>query len=102
MGLTHGEGVIELLNLFERGGRCEIKELVTELHKQEGLLIPLEEELQLYNTRLKGRIAENEIQSLAHTVETMTQKIFELKTAMIGCICRVIQENYNQASGAKK
>jgi len=102
MGLAHGEGVIELLNLFEQGGRYEIEELVTELHKQEGLLIPLEEELQLYNTRLKGRIAENEIQSLAHTVETMTRKIFELKTAMIGCICRVIQENHNQVSGAEK
>ena len=102
MGLTHGEGVIELLNRFEQGGRCAIEELVTELHKQEGLLIPLEEELLFYNTRLKGRIAEDEIQSLAHTVETTTRKIFELKTALISCICRVIQENYHQVSAAEK
>ena len=102
MGLTHGEGVIELINLFEQGSRCGAEKLVPELHKHEGLLSPLEEELQLYCTRLKGQITEDEIQSLAHTVETMTQKIFELKTALIGCVCQVIQENHSHLSSADK
>lgn len=102
MGLKHGEGVIELINLFEQGSRCGTEKLVPELHKHEGLLIPLEEELQLYCTRLKGQIAEDEIQSLAYTVETTTRRIFELKTALIGCICRVIQENHNHLSVADK
>jgi hypothetical protein len=102
MGLTHGEGVIELLHLFEQEDHRAIEAVVTELHEQEGLLVPLEEELEFYNTRLKGRIAASEMQSLADTVEITTRKIFELKTAVLAHICRVIQENYPQAASEEK
>jgi len=61
IGLTHGEDVLELLSLIKDECDFDLEELVADLHKNEEIITPIIEELNFYETKMEGRISEDEI-----------------------------------------
>ena len=102
IGLTNGEDVLELLTLIKCEYDFALEEFVADLHKNEEMIDPIIEELNFYETKMKGRISEDEINELKKTVEKFKKRIFEIKTSIIDCICGVIQGKFPQIANADK
>ncbi len=98
IGLTNGKDVLELLSLIKFECNFALDEFVTDLHKNEEMINPMLQELNFYETRIKGRISDDEINELKKNVEKITKRIFEIKTFLIDCICGVVQGKYSQIS----
>ena len=79
-----------------------MEEKIADLHRNEKLVDPIREELQFYETRMKGQLPENEIHELMGNLETLKTRIFEIKTSILDCICKVIQREYNLESNMNR
>jgi hypothetical protein len=102
IGLTHGEDVLELLSLIKDECDFDLEELVADLHKNEEMVAPIIEELNFYETKMKGRISEDEISELKKKVKKITKKIFEKKTSIIDNTSGIVQGEYPQIADAHK
>ncbi|MCK5467882.1 MAG: hypothetical protein KAI99_05230 [Cyclobacteriaceae bacterium] len=98
IGLKNGKDVLELLSLIRLKCGFSLEEFVADLHKNEGMFDSLQQELNFYETRMKGRTSENEINELKNNIENTTERIFEIKTSIVDCICGVVQANHSQIS----
>jgi len=52
---------LELLSLIKDECDFDLEELVADLHKNEEIITPIIEELNFYETKMEGRISEDEI-----------------------------------------
>jgi hypothetical protein len=102
IGLTHGEDVLELLSLIKDECDFDLAELVADLHKNEEKIAPIIEELDFYETKMKGRISEDEISELKKKVKKITKRIFEKKTFIIDNISGIVQGEFSQIADAHK
>lgn len=102
IGLTHGEDVLELLSLIKYECDFDLEESVADLHNNEEMLNSISEEFNFYETRMKGRISEDEINELKKKVNNINRKIFESKTSIIDIICGVVQGKFPQIADAHK
>lgn len=102
IGLKNGEDVLELLSIIKLGSDCTFDEFVTDLHKNEEMVDSMLEELKFYETRMKGRISEEDVNQLKRNIENITKKVFEIKTSLIDCVCGVVQEKYSQITMVDK
>ena len=102
IGLTHGEDVLELLRLIKDECDFDLEELVADLHKNEEMIAPIIEELNFYETKMKGRISEDEINELTKKVKKIKKRIFEIKTSIIDSISGVVQGEFLQIADAQK
>ena len=102
IGLTHGEDVLELLSLIKYECDFDLEESVADLHNDEEMLNSISEEFNFYETRMKGRISEDEINELKKKVNNINRKIFESKTSIIDIICGVVQGKFPQIADAHK
>lgn len=75
-----------------------MEEFVADLHKNEEMFDSLQQELTFYETRMKGRTLEDEINELKKNIEYTTDRISKIKTSIVDCICGVVQANYSQIS----
>jgi hypothetical protein len=96
IGLTNGKDVLELLNLLKLECDFALEELINDLYKNEEMVGPMLQELDFFETRIKGRISKDEIYDLKMNVENITEKIFAIKTSLIDYTCRVVQKKYTQ------
>ena len=102
IGLTHGEDVLELLRLIKDECDFDLEELVADLHKNEEMIAPIIEELNFYETKMKGRISEDEINELKKKVKKIKKRIFEIKTSIIDSISGIVQGEFPQIADAQK
>jgi hypothetical protein len=102
IGLKNGEDVLELLSLIKYECDFDLEEFVANLHKNEEMIDPIIEELNFYETKMKGRISEDEINELKKNVEKIKKRIFEIKTLIINCICGVVQGKFPQITVVHK
>ena len=102
IGLANGEDVLELMRSIKHECDFALEDRVAKLHEYEKIFDPLLEELSFYETRMKGRISENEITNLNKNVEKNRSKILEIKASIFDHICRVVQEVYSQIATVDK
>ena len=102
IGLVNGKDVLELLSLVKNQCDFNMEEKIADLHRNEKLVDPIREELQFCETRMKGQLPENEIHELMGNLETLKTRIFEIKTSILDCICKVIQREYNLESNMNR
>ena len=102
IGLKNGEDLLELLSLVRHKCDFSLEESVADLHKNEEMFDSLQQELNFYETRMKGRISENEINELKKNIENTKERIFQIKTSLIDCICGILQVNHTQISIADR
>jgi hypothetical protein len=102
IGLTHGEDILELLSLIKNKCDFELDEFVADLHNNEEMIKPIIEELNFYETKMKGRISEDEIDDSMKKANKIKKRIFEIKTSIIDCICGVVQGKFPQIADAHK
>jgi hypothetical protein len=98
IGLKNGKDVLELLNLIRHKYCFNLEKLIADLHQKEEIFDSLQKELNFYETRMKGRTSESENNELMKNVENTTERIFEIKTSIVDCICEVVQANHSQIS----
>jgi hypothetical protein len=102
IGLTNGEDVLDLLGLIRTECNLELEKLVADLHKNEEMITPIIEELNFYETKMKGRISEDEINELKKKVVKLKKRIFEKKTSLIDSISDIVQGKFPQIADADK
>jgi hypothetical protein len=98
IGLKNGKDVLELLSLIRHKCGFSLEEFVADLHKNEEMFDSLQQELNFYETRMKGRTSEDEINELKKNIENTTDRILKIKTSIVDCICGVVQANHSQNS----
>jgi hypothetical protein len=98
IGLKNGKDVLELLSLIRHKCGFSLEEFVADLHKNEEMFDSLQQELIFYETRMKGRTSEDEINELKKSIQNTTEKIFQIKTSIVDCICEVVQTNHSKIS----
>ena len=98
IGLKNGKDVLELLSLIRHKCGFSLEEFVADLHKNEEMFDSLQQELNFYETRMKGRTSEDEINELKKSIQNTTEKIFQIKTSIVDCICGVVQTNHSKIS----
>ena len=94
IGLTDGEDVLALLMSIAKTCDSATEEGIAALHRAEMTLGPLLEELDVYKTRLSGRIPEAEVRELAHTIQEEETSLLQMKIALVNDLCGYIQEKY--------
>ena len=102
IGLKHGEDVLNLLSLIKGEGDLEFEAIVADLHKKEEMKTPIIEELLFFETKMKGRISEDEISELKTKAHNINNRIFEIKSSLIDSISRVVQREYHQLADVHK
>ena len=102
IGLKHGEDVLNLLSLIKGEGDLEFEAIVADLHKNEEMKTPIIEELLFFETKMKGRISEDEISELKTKAHNINNRIFEIKSSLIDSISRVVQREYHQLADVHK
>ena len=102
IGLKHGEDVLELLSLIKDKCEFDLAELVADLHKDEEMIAPIIEELNFYETKMKGRISEDEISELKKKGKKIKKRIFEKKISIIDNISGIVQGEFSQIADAHK
>ena len=102
IGLTHGEDVLELLSLIKDECDFDLEEFVADLHKNEEMIAPIIEELNFYETKMKGRIAEDEISELKKKEKKITKRIFEKKSSIIDNISGIVQREFPHIADVHK
>jgi len=102
IGVKHGEDVLNLLSLIKGEGDLEIEAIVADLHKNEEMNTPIIEELLFFETKMKGRISEDEISELKTKAQNINNRIFEIKSSLIDSISRVVQREYHQLADVHK
>ena len=102
IGLTHGEDVLALLNLIKSKCKFDLEEVVADLHNNEEMITPFIEELNFYETKMKGRISEDEINNLKKMVGKIEERIFDKKTSIIDSISYVVRGEFPQIEDAHK
>jgi hypothetical protein len=102
IGLKNGKDVLELLTLIRHNCGFSLDEFVVDVHKNEQMFNSLQQELKFYETRMKGRTSEEEINELKKNIENTEERIFEIKTSIVDCICKAVQANYAQISIADR
>ena len=98
IGLKNGKDVLELLNLIRHKCCFNLEKLIADLHQKEEIFDSFQKELNFYETRMKGRTSESENNELMKNVENTTERIFEIKTSIVDCICEVVQAKHSQIS----
>jgi hypothetical protein len=98
IGLKNGKDVLELLTLIRHNCGFSLDEFVADVHKNEKMVNSLQQELKFYETRMKGRTSEEEINELKKNIENTAERIFEIKASIVDCICKAVQANYAQIS----
>ena len=63
---------------------------------------PIIEELLFFETKMKGRISEDEISELKTKAHNINNRIFEIKSSLIDSISRVVQREYHQLADVHK
>ena len=96
IGLKNGKDILALLDLVKTECNFTLETFVADLHENESMIDPLLEELNFFETRMKGRISEDDISQLERSIKETTQRIFEIKTALVDVICGVVQAAYFQ------
>ncbi len=94
IGLINSKDVLELLGFIKHGCDFDLEERILDLHKNEKMIGPLLEELHFYETRMKGRISDDDMNALTYTIETSKTRIFEMKMSLIESIGGVVREKY--------
>ena len=102
IGLTHGDDVLALLNLIKSKCEFDLEEVVADLHNNEEMITPLIEELNFYETKMKGRISEDDINKLKKKVGKIEERIFDKKTSIIDSISYVVRGEFPQIEDAHK
>ena len=66
------------------------------------MINPIIEELNFYETKMRGRISKDEINELKKKEKKIKKRIFESKTSIIDSICGVVQGEFPQIADAHK
>ena len=90
------------MNLIKSKCKLDIEEVVADLHNNEEMVTPFIEELNFYETKMKGRISEDEINKLKKKVGKIEEKIFDKKTSIIDSISYVVRGEFPQIEDAHK
>ena len=102
IGLVNGEDVLKLLVSIKGEYDFIWGDLIADLHKSEALIDPIRDKLNFYETRMKGRISEDDINKLKKKVGKIEERIFDKKTSIIDSISYVVRGEFPQIEDAHK
>lgn len=95
VGLINGEDVILLLSLI----KFKNSDII---NKKECEIESLSEELHFYETRMKDRVSEIEINDIYNKIEIVEKSLFESKKRLIEEINLVVSEKFNNVENELK
>ncbi len=98
IGLTQGDGVLDLLNQVRADFNDGLLSQIPDLHENEEAFTSASEELVFFEKRMAGKISENELDVIRGRISGLSDHIYSLKKKLLENINAFIMEKFKTAS----